>query len=85
MQQADDHSATFRARTKPLVSSEEVPLLEQINRENEKVVAAAAPSIVRITAVGPVDPHAQIFGDLPFKIRACRMACGRSNRRMVPG
>jgi serine protease Do len=45
-----------------------VPLLEQIDRENVRVVAAAAPSIVRITALAPVDPHAQIFGDLPFKI-----------------
>ena len=49
------------------IISEDVPLLEQINRENTKVVAAALPCIVRITAVGPVDPHAQLF-DLPFKI-----------------
>ena len=67
-QQADDHGTAYKPRTKPLVSSDQVPLLEQINRENEKVVAAAAPSIVRITAVSPVDPHAQIFGDLPFMI-----------------
>jgi serine protease Do len=32
------------------------------------VVAAAVPSIVRITAIEPVDPHAQLFGDFPFKI-----------------
>jgi serine protease Do len=67
-QQTGDHPATFTPRTRPLVSSEEVPLLEQINQENERVVAAATPSIVRITAVGPVDPHEQLFGDLPFKI-----------------
>jgi len=62
------HQVTFTPETRPLVSPEEVPLLEQINRENVRVVAAAEPSIVRITAMGPADPHAQIFGDLPFKI-----------------
>jgi len=66
--QADDHQATFTPQTGPLVSPEDVPLLEQVNRENVRVVAAAAPSIVRITALGLVDPHAQLFGDLPFKI-----------------
>ena len=25
-------------------------------------------ALCAITAVGPVDPHAQLFGDLPFKI-----------------
>jgi serine protease Do len=59
---------TFTPETGPLVSPEEVPLLEEINRENVRVVAAAEPSIVRITAMAPTDPHAQIFGDLPFKI-----------------
>jgi len=62
------HQATFTPQTRSLISSEDVPLLEQIDRENVRVVAAAAPSIVRITAMGPVDPHAQIFSDLPFKI-----------------
>lgn len=66
--QADAEQATFTPETKRLISSEDVPLLEQIDRENVRVVAAAAPSIVRITALSPVDPHAQIFGDLPFKI-----------------
>ena len=63
-----DHEPAFKAQTGHLVSSGEIPLLEQIDRENEKVVAAASPSVVRIIAVGPVDPHAEIFGDLPFKI-----------------
>jgi serine protease Do len=67
-QQTGDQQAIFTPRTKPLVASEEIPLLEQIDRENERVVAAATPSIVRVTAMGPVDPHAQLFGDLPFKI-----------------
>lgn len=65
-QGATGHQATFTPQTHRLISPEDVPLLEQINRENERVVAAAAPSIVRITAMGPVDPHAQIFGNLPF-------------------
>jgi serine protease Do len=52
-----------------LVSSEDVPLLEQIDRENTRVVAAALPSIVRITATRPVDPHLRLFGnDLPFQL-----------------
>ena len=66
--QAADSQAEFTPRTKPLVASGEIPLLEQIDRENERVVAAAAPSVVRITALAPVDPHAELFGDLPFKI-----------------
>jgi serine protease Do len=49
------------------IFSDDVPLLEQINRENTKIVAAALPCIVRITSIGPVDPHQQLF-DLPFKI-----------------
>jgi serine protease Do len=65
---AGDHPSTFTPQTGRLVLSEDVPLLEQIDRENVRVVAAAAPSIVRITALAPVDPHQQMFGDLPFKI-----------------
>ncbi len=60
--------ATYKPETQHLVSSDDVPLLEQINRENVKVVASATPSVVRITAIGPVDPHAQLFGTLPFKL-----------------
>ena len=66
--QTGEQQVTFTPRTRPLVSSGDVPLLEQINRENERVVAAAAPSIVRITAYTPVDPHAQMFGNFPFGI-----------------
>jgi len=62
------HSGSFVPQTHPLITSDDVPLLEQINRENVRVVAAASPSVVRVTAVGPVDPHAQLFGNLPFKI-----------------
>jgi len=67
-QPTGDAQVTFTPQARARISSGEVPLLEQINRENEKVVAAAAPSIVRITSMAPVDPHGQIFGNLPFKI-----------------
>ena len=63
-----DHGPAFKPQTGHLVASSEIPLLEQINRENERVVAAASPSVVRIISVGPVDPHAALFGDLPFRI-----------------
>jgi serine protease Do len=62
------HQAAFMPQTHTLISSDDVPLLEQINRENVRVVAATVPSIVRITAMGPVDPRSRLFGDLPFKI-----------------
>jgi serine protease Do len=67
-QTVPDLEPTFKPQTGHLVSSGEIPLLEQIDRENERVVAAASPSVVRIIAVGPIDPHAALFGDLPFKI-----------------
>jgi serine protease Do len=59
----------FTAQTGSLVSPEDVPLLEQINRENARVVSAAMPSIVRITATRPVDPHVRVFGnEFPFQL-----------------
>jgi serine protease Do len=58
---------SFTPQTKRLISSADVPLLEQINHENEKVVAAATPCIVRITALMQEDPHAELFGNFPFK------------------
>lgn len=66
-QQAANHHVTFTPETHRLIAPEDVSLLEQIDRENVRVVASAAPSIVRITAIGLVDPHSQLFGDLPFK------------------
>ena len=70
---SDSSSGTEKApvvklQTGRLISSSDIPLLEQIDRENERVVAAASPSVVRIIAVGPVDPHEEMFGGLPFKI-----------------
>ncbi|MCE0498467.1 MAG: trypsin-like peptidase domain-containing protein [Methylacidiphilales bacterium] len=52
----------FSPDTRGLVSPEEVPLLDQIDRENTRVVAAALPSIVRIIATYPEDPRMELFG-----------------------
>lgn len=57
----------FKPPSGSLFSSEQVPLLEQINRENIKVASAAMPSIVRVTSSRPADPHLQLFGNkTPF-------------------
>jgi serine protease Do len=59
----------FTPETHGLVSPEEVPLLEQINRENIRVTAAALPSIVRISATHDEDPRLELFGrELPFPL-----------------
>ena len=64
---APDHSSLFKPDTRPLLGDGDVSLLEQIDRENTRVVAAAAPSLVRVTALTQVDPHAQLLG-FPFRI-----------------
>src|ERR1700761_3358493 len=53
----------FIPQTKSRIGSDDVPLLEQINRENAKVVSATIPSVVRITSIVEADPHEQLFGD----------------------
>jgi len=59
----------FKPETGSLVSSDQVPLLEQINRENIRVVAAAMPGIVRITAGRQADPRMKLFGsEIPFHL-----------------
>jgi serine protease Do len=62
-----DHASEFKPSTRPLLGSSDVPLLEQIDRENTRVVAAAAPSLVRVTSLMQVDPHEQLMG-FPFRI-----------------
>ena len=43
-------------------------MLEQINRENIKVLAAAMPSLVRISNLRQSDPNLRLFGkDIPFQ------------------
>ena len=64
---ASARGETYTPQTRRMISSDDVPLLEQINRENAKVVASATPCIVRVTAVVEVDPHTQLFGNFPFK------------------
>ena len=63
---APGHPLDFTASTHPLLGDGDVPLLEQIDRENVRVVGAAMPSIVRITSMMQVDPHAQLLG-FPFR------------------
>jgi serine protease Do len=55
----------FTQKGRP-ISSEEVPLLEQINRENTKVMAAVTPGVVRVTASRVVDPHVKLLDKIPF-------------------
>ncbi|HUB66279.1 MAG TPA: trypsin-like peptidase domain-containing protein [Candidatus Methylacidiphilales bacterium] len=61
-------SVAFTPDTNGLVAPQEVPLLEQIDRENTRVVAVALPSIVRISATHPDEgSHMGFFGrQLPF-------------------
>ncbi len=57
----------FTPQTGRLLTSDEVPLLEQINRENIRVLSAVMPGIVRISASRQVDPRVKLFGkNLPF-------------------
>jgi len=60
----------FTPETRTLVAPGEVPLLEQINQENAKVLAAARPSIVRVTVTRAIDPRVQALNnELPFHFR----------------
>ena len=62
-------TVAFRPEMHKLIAPEDVPLLEQINRENTRVVNAALPSVVRIIASRPADPHMKIFGGkIPFEL-----------------
>jgi serine protease Do len=72
--QAAPHNAVptipvvFSAKARSPIPEEQVPLLEQIDRENTKVIAFALPTVVRISATRPTDPHMQMFGrQLPFQ------------------
>ena len=59
----------FRPEMRKLVSSDQIPLLEQIDRENARVVSAALPSVVRIIASRPIDPQGRLFGNkIPFQL-----------------
>jgi len=62
-----DYGSVFKVNTHPLLNDADVSLLEQIDRENTHVVAAAASSLVRITSYMQVDPHSQLLG-FPFHI-----------------
>jgi serine protease Do len=57
-------SASFKPATGSTVPPEDISLLEQINRENIRVINAALPSIVRISATVAVDPRQELAGNL---------------------
>jgi S1-C subfamily serine protease len=60
---------SFTPATGSPIAPADISLLEQINRENIRVIASALPSIVRISATMAVDPRAEMSGNftrLPF-------------------
>ena len=60
---------SFRPETHDLIAPGDVPLLEQIDRENSRVVNAALPSVVRIKASWPAQPRVRLFGSkIPFQL-----------------
>jgi serine protease Do len=62
-------TAIFTPATAPAIAPGDVPLLEQINRENIRVVNSALPSLVRISATMAVNPHPDPAGNaahIPF-------------------
>jgi serine protease Do len=67
----DDSNAktpvSFSTQKGRRITSDEVPLLEQINRENTKVMAAVTPGVVRITAARVVDPRLKSGNNFPFQ------------------
>lgn len=59
----------FAPETRSPVTTQDVPLLDQINQENIKVVSAVTPSIVRISSIKQLDPRMQFSRNdlLPFQ------------------
>ena len=65
----DAGGQSFRPETHDLISPGEVSLLEQIDRENSRVVSTALPSVVRIKASWPAQPRVRLFGSkIPFQL-----------------
>jgi serine protease Do len=56
--------ATFTPPTGSQVPPADISLLEQINRENIRVIGSALPSIVRISSTVAVDPRQELAGNL---------------------
>jgi serine protease Do len=56
--------ASFKPATGSTVPSADIGLLEQINRENIRVISSALPSIVRISATVAIDPRQELAGNL---------------------
>ena len=65
-----DPTSSFHPEDRTTVVPEDVTLLEEINRENARVVNAALPSVVRIIASRPAEQRMKFFGSkllqLPF-------------------
>jgi serine protease Do len=57
-------AATFTPPTGSQVPPADIGLLEQINRENIRVIGSAMPSIVRISSTVAVDPRQELAGNL---------------------
>jgi serine protease Do len=57
-------STSFTPATGSSVPSGDIGLLEQINRENIRVINSALPGIVRISATVAVDPRQELAGNL---------------------
>jgi serine protease Do len=62
-------SATFTPATGSEIAPGDISLLEQINRENVRVIGSALPSLVRITASVPGDPRLNPL-HMPFQRRS---------------
>jgi serine protease Do len=59
---------SFTPLTGPAVAAGDVPLLEQINRENTRVIGSALPCLVRISATMMINPAAPSRGaSFPFE------------------
>jgi serine protease Do len=58
-------AALFTPLTSPAITPGDVPLLEQINRENIRVINSALPSLVRISATMSVNPRVDPNGNRP--------------------
>lgn len=56
-------ASVFTPATGPAIAPGDVPLLEQINRENIRVINFALPSLVRISATITVDSRPEMMGN----------------------
>ena len=60
-------AGSFTPVTGAAISAGDVPLLEQINRENIRVISSALPCLVRISATMAISPPAPSHASFPFE------------------